>query len=159
MIAATAVIGLGFGSVAFAHDEIDSSVPSHQSQFDDPISEVFVDFGESVSGVEMALVDPDNNDLPAEVVVLSDTEAKLVFDPLADKGEYIVRYLAEEDGHLIAGAISFVYGERAGSGAAVTTWILFGLAAALILAVGAFFSLRRSQAITPAADDALDATV
>ncbi len=131
--------------MVFAHDEIDSSVPEHQSQFDDPISEVYIDFGNSVDGVELALVGPDNGDLPGTVELLSDTEATLTFEPLEVKGEYLVRYLAEEDGHLIGGAISFVYGERAGTGANLLTWGLFGLAAALILAVGAFFSLKRSQ--------------
>jgi methionine-rich copper-binding protein CopC len=136
---------IGAGSVVFAHDDIDSSVPEHQSQFDDPISEVLIDFGDPVGGVELALVGPDNGDLPGTVEVISDTEAKLLFEPLSTKGEYLVRYLAEEDGHLIGGAISFVYGERAGTGANMVTWGLFGLAAALILAIGAFFSLKRAR--------------
>lgn len=136
---------IGAGSVVLAHDEIESSVPEHQSQFDDPISEVLIDFGDPVDGVELALVGPDNSDLPGTVEVLSDTEAKLLFEPLTTEGEYLVRFLAEEDGHLIGGAISFVYGDRAGTGADMTTWVLFGLAAALILATGAFFSLKRAR--------------
>lgn len=139
------VATLGTGSAVFAHDDIESSVPEHQSQFDDPISEVVINFGEPVDGVELALVGPDDGDLPGEVVVLSDTEAMLVFEPLAVEGEYLVRYLAEEDGHLVGGAISFVYGDRAGESAGALTWVLFGLGAALILAIGAFFSLRRSR--------------
>ena len=72
--------------MVFAHDDIDSSVPAHQSQFDDPISEVLIDFGDPVDGVELALVGPDNGDLPGTVEVLSDTEAKLLFEPLSTKG-------------------------------------------------------------------------
>lgn len=149
------VAALGAGSAVLAHDDIESSVPEHQSQFDDPISEVFIDFGEPVDGVELALVGPDDGDLPGEVVVLSDTEAMLVFEPLAVEGEYIVRFLAEEDGHLVGGAISFVYGDRAGEGAGALTWVLFGLGAALILAIGAFFSLRRSR-MASVVDDKVD---
>jgi methionine-rich copper-binding protein CopC len=148
VLAVTAAVGAG--SAVFAHDDIESSVPEHQSQFDDPISEVVINFGEPVDGVELALVGPDDGDLPGEVVLLSDTEAKLIFEPLAVKGEYLVRYLAEEDGHLVGGAISFVYGDRAGEGAGALTWLLFGLGAALILAIGAYFSLRHTQ--TPAGE-------
>ena len=140
--------------MVFAHDEIESSVPAHQSQFDDPISEVVINFGNPVDGVELALVGPDNSDLPGTVEVISDTEAKLTFEPLDTTGEYLVRYLAEEDGHLIGGAISFVYGERAGTGVSAITWALFGLAAVLILAVGAFFSLKRAQQTDVDSDEA-----
>lgn len=145
--------------MVFAHDEIESSVPAHQSQFDDPISEVLINFGDPVGGVELALVGPDNGDLPGTVEIVSDSEAKLLFDPLDAKGEYLVRYLAEEDGHLIGGAISFVYGERAGTGADLLTWGLFGVAAALILAIGAFYSLKRSRQTDTDHDDAEPATV
>ncbi len=152
VLAVTSAVGAG--SAVLAHDEIESSVPEHQSQFDDPISEVTINFGQPVDGVELALVGPDDGDLPGEVIVLSETEAKLVFEPLQVKGEYIVRFLAEEDGHLVGGAISFVYGERSGGGIGALTWVLFGLGAALILAIGAFFSLRQSQAhATEHADD------
>ena len=91
--------------------------------------------------VELALVGPDDRDLPGDVEIMSETEARLVFEPLATEGEYLVRFLAEEEGHLIGGAISFVYGDQGGGD--VLVWVLFGLAAAVILAVGAFFSLRR----------------
>ena len=154
-----ACVAIGAGSVVFAHDEIDSSVPEHQSQFDDPISEVLIDFGDPVDGVELALVGPDNGDLPGTVEILSGSEAKLLFEPLSTKGEYLVRFLAEEDGHLIGGAISFVYGERAGTGVGALTWVLFGLAAVLILATGAFFSLKRAKQANVDQDESTPATV
>jgi methionine-rich copper-binding protein CopC len=152
VLAVTAAVGVG--SAVFAHDDIESSVPEHQSQFDEPISEVVINFGEPVDGVELALVGPDDGDLPGEVVVISDTEAKLVFEPLATEGEYLVRYLAEEDGHLVGGAISFVYGDRAGESAGALTWVLFGLGAVLVLAIGAYFSLRRNQMLALDGEDA-----
>lgn len=136
------------GSVSFAHDEIESSVPAHQSQFDDPISEVTIQFGAPVGGVELALVGPNNEDLGGEVVRIDSTSARLLFPPLSDEGEYLVRYLAEEDGHLVNGAISFVYGSREGAGAgSTTTWLLFGVAAIAILAVGALWTWRLSQRV------------
>lgn len=143
IVATTVALGGVAGSVA-AHDEIESSVPAHGSQFDEPISEVTITFDEPVGNVEVALVGPDDRDRPGTVTKVSDTTVRLEFDLLTDEGEYLVRYLAEEDGHLNAGAITFVYGSRAGSGAGATTWILFGIAAALILAVGLFFTLRRA---------------
>ena len=136
-----------------AHDEIESSIPEHKAQFDDPISEVTINFGEPVGGVELALVGPDDRDVPGEVLSVSRVEAKFVFEPLTVQGEYFVRYLAEEDGHLIRGAITFVYGERTGEGAGALTWILFGLCAVLILAIGAFFSLRNAQKVAGDAEE------
>lgn len=136
----------GFGAMASAHDEIESSVPEHQSQFDDPISEVTIEFGAPVGGVELALVGPDNEDIDGTSTVrLGDTSARLSFAPLDREGEYIVRYLAEEDGHLVNGAISFVYGSRDGNGAGGSTWIIFGIVAAALLALGGFWSWKLSQ--------------
>lgn len=136
------------GNSALAHDEIESSEPAHQSQLDDPISTVTINFGEPVGNVELALVGPDDRDLPGTVTKVSDTEARLDFDELTREGEYIVRYLAEEDGHLVAGAITFVYGSRSGAGASTTAWVLFGLAALVILAIGAAATIRRGRRTT-----------
>ena len=157
VFAVTAVFSAG--SAVLAHDEIESSVPEHKAQLDDPISEVTINFGEPVDGVELALVGPDDGDVPGEVLTVSETEAKLVFEPLTVKGEYFVRYLAEEDGHLIRGAVTFVYGDRAGEGAGALTWILFGLGAVLILAIGAYFSLRNAQKSAVDSEDSEPADV
>lgn len=144
-VATTVVLGADVG----AHDEIASSIPENQSQFDDPISQVTIDFGEPVESVELALVSPDDLDLPGTVTVVSDTVAVLNFAPLDQEGQYLVRYLAEEDGHLVAGAIAFTFGSPGGSGAGTLTWLIFGVVAAAILGIGAFFSLRRSQQPEP----------
>lgn len=138
-------VSVGVGSGAAAHDEISSSEPADRSQFDDPISEVTIEFGAPVDGVEIALVDPDDREIEGTIVKVSDTTARLEFEPLADEGQYIVRYLAEEDGHLVAGAISFVYGSEDGTGAGATTWVIFGVVAAVILAIGGWLSLRRAR--------------
>ena len=64
-----------------------------------------------------------------------------------------MQYLAEEDGHLVAGAITFTYGDRAGQGAGAGIWIIFGVVAAAILGAGAFFSFRRNNSPDDAIDD------
>lgn len=128
-----------------AHDDIESSIPVHQSQFDEPISQATISFGAAVDGVELALVGPDNRDLPGTVTQVDDTTARIDFAPLSQQGEYIVRFLAEEDGHLIAGAITFVYGSRGGTGVNSGTWLAFGAVAVAILAIGLFFTLRRTK--------------
>jgi methionine-rich copper-binding protein CopC len=148
IIAGAAVIAssVSFSSVALAHDEIESSVPEHQAQINEPITEVTINFGEPVDGVELGLRGPDDERIAGEVTVISDTEARLNFAKLTEEGQYIVQYIAEEDGHLVAGAISFTYGDRAGQGADAVIWIIFGVVAAAVLGVGAFFSFRRKNA-------------
>ncbi len=139
------LVALGIGSAALAHDEIESSVPEHQAQLDEPIDEVTVNFGQPVDGIEMALVAPDDTELPSTVEVLSGTQAKLLFDPVTEKGQYIVRYLAEEEGHLISGAITFTYGDASGGAMSAGIWIGLAVVAVLILGIGAWMSYRRSQ--------------
>ena len=148
IIAGAAVIAtsVSFSSVALAHDEIESSVPEHQAQINEPITEVTINFGEPVDGVELGLRGPDDERIAGEVTVISDTEARLNFAKLTEEGQYIVQYIAEEDGNLVAGAISFTYGDRAGQGADAVIWIIFGVVAAAVLGVGAFFSFRRKNA-------------
>ncbi len=146
-LAATCLLGAVPSGIVDAHDDIESSDPAHQSQFDDPISTVTINFDEPVGNVELALIGPDDRDVPATVTKVSDTEAQLDFDELSKEGEYLVRYLAEADGHLVAGAITFVYGSRAGAGAGATTWVLFGVAAIAILAAGAYATLRRARGV------------
>lgn len=146
---ATLVLGAALATVALsghsvsAHDEIESSVPEHQSRIDDPISQVTINFGSAVGGVEIVLIDPDDNDLPSEVTRVSPTEARLSFAEIEQQGEYIVRYLAEEDGHLLIGAITFVYGDEAGQSS--TTWLVFVFVALLILGIGVLLSLRLAR--------------
>ena len=148
VLAALFSVITGSDGLVSAHDEIESSVPAHQSQFDDPISEVTIQFGEPVGGIELALVGPDNEELGGTVERLSDTSARLTFPPLPREGEYLVRYLAEEDGHLVNGAISFVYGSRDGTGAGTSTWLLFGIVAVALLAIGSLWTWKLSRRLT-----------
>jgi methionine-rich copper-binding protein CopC len=152
-VVAALAAAASFSSVAFAHDEIESSVPEHKAQIDEPITEVTINFGEPVAGVELGLRGPDDERIAGDVTVISDTQARVNFAKLTDEGQYIVQYLAEEDGHLVAGAITFTYGDPAGEGADIGIWIIFGIVAAAILGAGAFFSFRRYNAVDDTSDD------
>jgi methionine-rich copper-binding protein CopC len=152
-VVAALAAAASFSSVAFAHDEIESSVPEHKAQIDEPITEVTINFGEPVAGVELGLRGPDDERIAGDVTVISDTQARVNFAKLTDEGQYIVQYLAEEDGHLVAGAITFTYGDPAGEGADIGIWIIFGIVAAAILGAGAFVSFRRYNAVDGTNDD------
>lgn len=130
------------GSVA-AHDEIATSNPENQAHLDEPISEVTIEFGEQVSDVELAIANPNDVDLVSTTTQLSDTSARLEFDELTQQGRYIVRYIAQEDGHLITGAITFVFGAEGEPGVSALTWAALALLSVAILGIGAFFTLRR----------------
>jgi methionine-rich copper-binding protein CopC len=147
-VVAALAAAASFSSVAFAHDEIESSVPEHKAQIqvDEPVTEVTINFGEPVASVELGLRGPDDERIAGDVTVISGTQARLNFAKLTDQGQYIVQYLAEEDGQLVAGAITFTYGDPAGEGADIGIWIIFGVVAAAILGAGAFFSFRRNNA-------------
>lgn len=143
------VVGAVAGSAA-AHDGISSSSPEAGSSFDEPISEVTIDFGVTIDDdVELALLDPDEEQVPSTTTRISDTVAVAEFDPLERQGTYIVRYLTTVpgDGHLLAGAISFTYGTASGD-SSITTWVLFGVASAVVLGIGTWLSLRRARALT-----------
>lgn len=148
LLAAVATLGLGQGVAA--HDEISSSDPENRAELDDPISDVTVEFGAPVDGIELALIDPDDREIQGTVVILSDTSARLEFETISQKGQYIVQYLAVEQGHLVSGAFSFTYGSAGSSGAGVLTWILLGAATVVILGIGGYLSLRRSRELAEA---------
>ena len=157
----TAALLTGAGP-AVAHDDIAGSDPVSRSTIDEPISSVEIDFGEVISDdVAMFLTfDLGNNefeDIGGVTVKTSDTTARLDFDEVEREGTYFVQYLAPVpvDGHVIAGAISFIYGSPSTGGSDSFPIIPFVLGAILVLAVGGWFSYRRMMA--PAdVDDELD---
>lgn len=137
-------------SPAAAHDDIVGSTPETRSTIADPISDVEIDFGETIGdNVKMVLTydlvtsDGAVEDLGGTTVKTGDTTARLDFDRIDREGRYFVNYLAPvpADGHVIAGSISFTWGDPpSGSGFPVVPFIAL---AAVILAVGAWFSYRR----------------
>jgi methionine-rich copper-binding protein CopC len=132
-----------------AHDDIASSTPPSLSTIDSPISTVEIDFGEPINDqVSMFLTydegDANIVDLGGTTVKTGDTTARLDFDQIERRGTYFVQYLAPitTDGHVMAGAITFTYGEPSGSGTGFP-WIPFLAVSVVVLAIGAWFSYRR----------------
>jgi methionine-rich copper-binding protein CopC len=125
---------------AAAHDTIAGSDPEQGARLDEPISEVTIDFGEEIADEpQLALLydtgDGEIEELGGTASRSGPTTGRLEFDPLEREGRYFVRYLATVpvDGHVVAGAINFDFGEPRGSGATeLTPWIVFGLAAVVV---------------------------
>lgn len=160
-LVALCLAGLATTGRAAAHEGIAASDPEMGAELDDPISEATIDFGEEISDdLEMALLydtgDGEIEEVESEVAKVDPTTGRLQFDPLDREGRYFVRYLATipADGHVVAGAVTFDFGEPRGSGAgSATPWILFGIAAVPILGVGAWLSRRQYLAATADATD------
>ena len=145
-------------SPAGAHDDIKGSTPPSGSTIDEPISSVEVDFGEPIGDdVAMFLTydegDAEIVDIGGTTVKTGDTTARLDFDPIDREGSYYVQYLTPitTDGHVMVGAISFVYGESGGGSG--FPWIPFIAISAAVLAVGAWFSYRQMVARSDTPDD------
>lgn len=160
MTAVAAATGIASG-VADAHGGVESSEPESGTTIDEPIDEVYIDFGVEISDdVEIALLDPDEEPLPSETERISETEAIVRFDPLEEEGTYVARYLTTEPdaGHLLVGAISFDYGHATGEGGMdAGTWIGVGVLSVAILAAGALSSLALQRRRQRADDDGADA--
>ncbi|WP_158412357.1 copper resistance CopC family protein [Ilumatobacter nonamiensis] len=138
---------------AAAHDDIAGSTPESRSTLDEPISTVEIDFGEVISDdVAMFLTydlgDNEFEDIGGTTVRTGDTTARLDFDEVEREGTYFVQYLAPVpiDGHVIAGAVSFTYGEPSSGGSDAFPVIPFIAGAVVVLAVGGWFSYRRMLA-------------
>jgi methionine-rich copper-binding protein CopC len=140
-----------------AHEDIAGSDPVSGTVVDEPISEVTIDFGVAVNDdLELALFDPDEQLVEDTTTVkLSDTVARIEFDPLDEPGTYIVRYLttATVDGHFLVGAVSFTYGSESGS---KVPWMMFALAMIVILAIGTALSYRLHRRQTSGGGDRHD---
>ena len=141
---------------AAAHDTIAGSDPEQGARIDEPISEVTIDFGEEIADdPQLALLydtgDGEIEELESTASRSAPTIGRLEFEPLEREGRYFVRYLATVplDGHVVAGAINFDFGEPRGSGATeLTPWLVFGLVAVVVLGAGAWLSRRRHLALT-----------
>ena len=143
-LAAAAVVFAG-ASTASAHEADAVSDPPSGSVIDESITEVTIEFGVDISDdIEMALFGPGDDNLiePTTTTKVAPNSAKIEFEPIEQRGTYIVRYLtvAPADGHTIVGAVSFTYGSSDGGSSA--SWVWFLLAMIPILAVGTAWSYR-----------------
>jgi methionine-rich copper-binding protein CopC len=142
-----------------AHDAHVESDPASGSQLDEAITEIHFEFDEPIGDdTEIAVFDPNEVQLDSETTLVSETAAVVTFDEIDVEGDYIARYLTSsiDDGHLLAGAISFTYGSPP-SGPSTLQWVVMCVGAIAILSIGAFFSFRRYRALST--DDAIDSEV
>jgi len=160
IVAMAAVAVLAGAAPAAAHDDIAGSTPPSRSRLDEPISTVEIDFGEEISDdVKMFLTydlgDNEFEDIGGDTVRTGPTTARLDFDEVEREGTYFVQYLAPipADGHVIAGAVSFTYGEPSTGGSSGFPVIPFVVVAGLVLAIGGWFSYRRMLALDQPADE------
>ncbi|WP_420451636.1 copper resistance protein CopC [Ilumatobacter sp.] len=159
LLAATSSVVLGWAAVGSAHDDIASSTPAAGETVDEPISSVEIDFGETISEDSQMFLTydiggGDVENLGGTTVVTGDTTARIDFDRIDREGRYFVRYLAPvpADGHVIAGSVSFIWGEIPTDGFPI---LPFALLALVVLAIGAWFSYRR-MLVPDDADDAVE---
>ena len=155
-----AAVWLVPSATASAHDEIESSDPPAGATLTDPIDEVTINFGAPVEVRDIRMFTDDFDDpLPVTFEVLSPTSIRVEFELLSEPDTYIVRYVADEvattdeEGHLLAGAISFTYGSPSDSaiGDTLTTVLPWAI---IVLLVGAVLSFRRSRNQVAALRDA-----
>lgn len=160
-VAAVSIAAVLAGSTpAAAHDDIAGSTPESRSRIDEPISTVEIDFGEEIGDdVAMFLTfdlgDGEFEDIGGTTVRTGPNTARLDFDEVEREGTYFVRYLAPVpvDGHVIAGAVSFTYGEPSSASSSSFPLIPFIVVAAAVLAIGGWFSYRRMLAPDEPADE------
>ncbi len=156
LVGGALIVGAAAG-MASAHDANVVATPASGSTIDQPIDEVTLTFDTTIGDdVEIALLDPDEEVITTTSTRISDFAAKAEFESLEQQGTYIIRYLmtAAEDGHLLVGAVQFNFGDPSSSNA--TLWILFGVAAVVILGVGAWFSLRNHRRAASAGESSGD---
>jgi methionine-rich copper-binding protein CopC len=157
-VAVVATLTLATSDRASAHDAHVDSDPPSGSQIDDPITEVRIEFGETIGDdTEIAVFDPNDDVLDSETTLVSDTAAVVTFDPIEVEGTYTARYLTSsiQDGHLLAGAISFTYGSATSGPSTLAVLVMAG-GAIVILSIGAFFSYRRYRALSADGSDVDD---
>ena len=148
VVALALLVGL-VPAAASAHDEIAGSSPESGAQLDEPIDRVEIDFGEPIAeNLEMTLLydlgGSETETVPGTAYKDGETVGVLEFDELSRPGRYFVRYLVPVpiDGHIVAGAITFEYGNAPGD-TNWLIWIVFGVLAVIAIGIGAWLSFFR----------------
>ena len=133
--------------------DIRSSTPPSRARLDDPIESAEITFDLELDDVELTLVRDFGDgerfeDLGGSTTVVDSRRARIDFaEPLPAEGTYFVTYdgTARVTGDEVVGAISFTWGDPS-SGPGGFPVLPFLLLAVPILAIGAFFTLRRASA-------------
>jgi methionine-rich copper-binding protein CopC len=147
-------------SLAAAHDGPQSTNPRAASTVDGVVDHVDIDFGIDVRDPAMQIYDPTFEPLDSTTSQTGPQTVRLDFAPLSQEGEYIISYFATAtDGHAFSASFGFDYVRDAG-GANTGPWLVFGIAAVIILAAGTWLTLRSARRRAPAteATEATEAT-
>lgn len=144
-------------------DDVRFSSPSSRERIDEPIAfaELVFDF-DIDDDIRLDLVydrgDGENFDeLGGTTTKTAPDAARLDFDLLDNEGTYFIRYdgTATASGGEVRGATSFTYGDPSSDDSGFPV-IPFAVVAALILGAGAWFTLRRANALDDETADEAD---
>jgi methionine-rich copper-binding protein CopC len=154
--------GTPTATVDSPNPDIRTSTPSSKEVLTEPITSAEITFELDIEdNVTLQLVYDQGNgvdfeDLRSVTTKTGPNSAMVEFDELEREGTYIVSYDTTNvlNGDEVVGATSFVYGEPSGASSSSFPWLAFVPIAAIVLAVGGFFTYKRMLVPIDEADDA-----
>jgi methionine-rich copper-binding protein CopC len=151
--------GTPTATVDSPNPDIRTSTPSSKEVLTEPITSAEITFELDIEdNVTLQLVYDQGNgidfdDLRSVTTKTAPNSAMVEFDALEREGTYIVSYDTTNvlNGDEVVGATSFVYGQPSGTSSSSFPWLMFVPIAAIVLAVGGFFTYKRM--LVPIDDD------
>jgi methionine-rich copper-binding protein CopC len=151
--------GTPTATVDSPNPDIRTSMPSSKEVLTQPITSAEIIFELDIEdNVTLQLVYDSGNgidfdDLRSVTTKTGPNSAMVEFDELEREGTYIVSYDTTNvlNGDEVVGATSFVYGQPSGTSSSSFPWLMFVPIAAIVLAVGGFFTYKRM--LVPIDDD------
>lgn len=151
--------GTPTATVDSPNPDIRTSSPSDREVLEAPITSAEITFELDIEDdVRLQLVYDSGNgvdfeDLRSVTTKTGPNSAMVEFDELDREGTYIVAYdtVNSLNGDEVVGATSFVFGEPSGESSSEFPWLAFLPIAALVLAIGGYFSYKRM--LVPVDDD------
>lgn len=141
--------------------DIRSATPSSKEVLSEPITSAEITFELEIDDeVTLQLVydrgnGVDFDDLRSVTTKTGPNSAMVEFDELDREGTYIVAYDTTNaiNGDEVVGATSFVFGQPSGTSSSGFPWLAFLPIAAVVLAVGGFFTYKRMLVPVDDVDD------
>jgi len=163
----TGAIGFAYGTpTVFVSDDpnVLRSTPFARETINEPIAEVTVEFAAEVADVRFFFSFDEGDGetfTPIEISQTAETDVDYVvtFDELDRDGTYLLNYLARyaQSDDEISGSIPFFLGAPSGENDdASFPWLVFVPMAAVIIAVGGWFSWRRMSVADDEPSDDVD---
>ncbi len=151
--------GTPTATVDSPNPDIRTSTPSSKEVLTQPITSAEITFELDIEdNVTLQLVYDSGNgidfdDLRSVTTKTGPNSAMVEFDELEREGTYIVSYDTTNvlNGDEVVGATSFVYGQPSGASSSSFPWLAFIPIAAIVLAIGGFFTYKRM--LVPIDDD------